>query len=92
MDIYTELAKKIIKAQEDIVGAVALDLANKVSGVKVGNSSQEVALEGDEKDTVNRLIKQYEGLFGQVSLEVCKRAAKSMTMKLPKEQLPPLLA
>lgn len=92
MDAYLELAKKIIKAQEDIVGPVALEQAKKVSGLKLGSSSQDVSLEGDKKDTVNRLVKQYEGLFGQVSIEVCKRAVHTLSTPLPKDQLPPLLA
>lgn len=92
MDIYIELAKKIIKAQEDVVGPLALEQAKRVSGVKLGNSSQDVALEGDEKDAVNRLIKQYEGLFGQVSIEVCKKAVRDIILSTPKDQLPPLLA
>lgn len=92
MDIYIELAKKIIKAQEDVVGPLALEQAKRVNGVKIGTSSQDLSLEGDEKDVVNRLIKQYEGLFGKVSLEVCKRAALSITQSTQKDQLPPLLA
>lgn len=92
MNIYLELARSIIKAQENVVGPLALEQAKRVSGVKVGNTSQDVVLEGDEKDAVNRLVKQYEGLFGKVSLEVCKRAALPITSSTEKNLIPPLLA
>ena len=92
MSIYLELARNIIKAQENIVGPIALEQAKRVTGIKIGNTSQDIILEGDEKDAVNRLVKQYEGLFGKVSIEVCKRAAMSITSSTEKDQLPPLLA
>lgn len=91
MDIYKELALKIIKAQEDIVGSVALDLAKKVPGIAF-DASQNITITGDQKDVINQLIKQYENLFGLASIDACKRATRKITLTLPKDQLPPLLA
>lgn len=92
MDTYLDTAKKIIKAQEDIVGSVAFDLAKKVPGITIGSSEKDITIEGDKKTVLNNLIEQYENLFGLASIEVCKKAANDFIQNTPKDQLPPLLA
>ena len=91
MDIYSQVVAKIIKAQEAIVGPIAYEQAKRVQGIKLGKSLEEVTVEGDKKAVLEELVKQYQGLFGQASIEVCKSAVKGLTNNLPKEQLPQLL-
>ena len=91
MDIYSQLASRIIKAQEGVVGPVALEQANKVEGIRLGKSAEEVKIEGNKKEVVEKLVKQYEGLFGMASLEVCRNAVRGIVSSVPKDQLPPLL-
>lgn len=87
MDIYAQLVQKIIKEQEKIIGPLAIEQARKVQGIKVG-AKEEVSLEGNEKDVVDKLVNQYKEFFGQASVEVCKEAVKGLKKDLPADQLP----
>ena len=91
MDIYAQLAEKIIKEQETIIGPVALEQARKVPGLTVNPQNDEIALEGDKKDILEQLVKQYEKLFGMTSIEVCKDAVKSLISQVPQNTVPQLL-
>lgn len=87
MDIYAQMAAKIIREQEGIIGPLALEQARKVPGLKVG-AKEEVSLEGNQKDVVDKLVNQYKEFFGQASVEVCREAAKKVAKDLPADQLP----
>lgn len=89
MDIFAQMAEKIIKEQESIIGPVALEQARKVSGLTVDWPKHEVSISGDEKAILENLVQQYQHLFGQTSVEVCKDAIKNM--QVPSESLPALL-
>jgi hypothetical protein len=88
MDIYAQMAQKIIQQQEGIIGPIALEQAKKVSGLKIDWVKHEVAIEGDKTDAVERLIQNYEHLFGKASVEVCRDAVKGIINDVPKEKLP----
>lgn len=87
MDIYSQLVQQIIKEQEKIIGPLAVEQAQKVPGIKVG-AKEEVSLEGNEKEVIDKLVNQYKNFFGQASVEVCKEAAKKVAKDLPNDQLP----
>ena len=91
MDVHSQMVQRIIKAQESIVGPIALEQAKKVSGLKIGDLEKDIKIDGDKKDVLERLIKQYQGIFGTASVEVCKGAVRGIISSVPKDQLPPLL-
>ncbi len=91
MDIFAQIAEKIIREQESIIGPVALEQARKVSGLIINWEKHEVKLEGDKKEIVEKLVKQYEYLFGQASVEVCKDAVKDIVSTIPQNQMPQFL-
>jgi hypothetical protein len=91
MDIHAQIASKIIQAQESIVGPVAFEQAKKVAGLKIGKTDTDIKLEGDKKAVLEQLIKQYEGMFGRASIEVCKNAVRGIINNVPKDQVPQLL-
>ncbi len=88
MDIFATIANQIIKEQENIIGPIAYEQAQKVKGIKINVQTHEVALEGDKKNILDNLVKQYETLFGQASVEVCKEAASRFSTQLSMDQLP----
>jgi hypothetical protein len=92
MNIFAQLIDRIIKAQEAVVGPIAFEQAKKVSGLTVDESLHTVKINGNEKEAIDTLIKQYEGLFGRASVEVCRDAVKTLTAGMPKEQVPSLLS
>ncbi len=91
MDVFAQMAQKIITEQEGIVGPVALEQAKKVSGLTVDWSKHEVTISGNKSDVLEHLVEQYGHLFGQASIEVCKDAVRGMITKIPKDQIPSLL-
>lgn len=91
MDVYAQIAQKIIEQQETIIGPVAVQQAQQVSGMSVNWDDHSVSISGDEKQAVDDLIEQYKDLFGQIAVEVSKEAVASISNKLTAEELPDLL-
>ncbi len=86
MDVFAQAAEKIIHEQEGIIGPVALEQARKVAGLKVNGG---VHIEGNKTQVLEHLVEQYQKLFGQTSVEVCKEAVSGL--QLPADQMPALL-
>ena len=90
MNTFDNIAVKIIKEQELIIGPLAWSEAGKVPGLHVVNEMPgEVTLnDGDPKETVNKLVGQYERLFGKASHEVCREAVASLIAELGPSEIP----
>ncbi len=87
--IFDQISIRIIKEQALIIGPIAWEEAKKVSGIRVVDQSKEqVTLEGDAKEVLNKLVGQYTRLFGRASKEACKEAAQDLIVELPKDQVP----
>lgn len=84
-----QIALRIIKAQEMIIGPLAWSEAKEVSGFHIINQGkEEVAFDGDAKEVLNRLVVQYEHLFGRASHEVCREAVQDIVAEMPPEEVP----
>ncbi len=90
MTTLDQIAGKIIKEQELVIGPLAWTEAEKVQGLHVVNEALgEVTLNnGDPKETVNRLVSQYERLFGLASHEVCRDAVTVLIRDLAQADVP----
>ena len=91
MDILEQVAEKIIEEQEKIIGPIALEQAKKVPGLTVNLQKHEVKIEGDQKEILQKLVEQYQHLFGQASVEVCKDAVKDIIKQAPSDKIPSLI-
>lgn len=91
MNELDQAAEHIIHEQQNIIGPLALEQARKVKGLKVDNSGHGVELSGDKSSVLGHLVSQYEKLFGQTSVEVCKDAARPFLSKLPTGDVPAIL-
>ena len=91
MSIFEQVAEKIIKQQEGIIGPIALEQAKKVPGLTLDEAKHEVKLSGDEKNILDSLVGKYADLFGKASVEVCRDAAKEFSSQIPKDNLPSFL-
>ena len=85
---FPKIALKIIKEQELIIGPLAWDEARKVVGLSIDQSQNSVSLSGDTKDIINRLVAQYERIFGKASHVVCHDAVIDLIKQMPAEEVP----
>lgn len=89
MTTLNQIAEKIIEEQELVIGPLAWSEAGKVQGLQVDHARHATILgDGDAKETVNRLVGQYERLFGRASHEVCREAVASMLANFQPSEIP----
>jgi hypothetical protein len=88
MDTILKIPIRIIKEQELVIGPLAWDEARKVPGLTVDKEHNSVSFTGDSKDIINRLVAQYEKIFGKASHAVCKEAVQDIIAEIPPEQIP----
>lgn len=88
MSILNQIPLRIIKEQELIIGPLAWSEAQKVSGLTIDQSHTRATLAGEEKEVINRLVGQYERLFGRASHEVCKEAVQDLIAEMTPEEIP----
>lgn len=88
MDLYAQIAEKIIAKQETIIGLVAVEQAKQVAGLQVDWPKQKVTIRGDKRAVIDTLVRRYKELFGQVAVDVCKEAVAKLTAQLPPGQTP----
>ena len=84
------IAVKIIEEQKLVIGPLAWSEAQKVNGLQVVDlrNGKVVLRDGDPKEVVNRLVAQYERLFGRASREVCRKAVAGMLAELSPVDIP----
>ena len=89
MNQLDQIALKIIKEQELIIGPIAWKEAAKVSGLHVDSAAHTLNIQdSDGKETINALVSQYEHFFGRAAREVCKDAASSLLADLNPSEIP----
>ena len=88
--LFNQLAVRIIKEQENIIGPLAWQEAAKVQGLKVIDSkTNQIDIEmTSPKTVINGLVARYEQLFGKMSREVCREAVGDLTAEIPADELP----
>lgn len=89
MDPFTEAANRIVNEQKSIIGPIALEMAGKVSGLKI--ESDKVEITGNNKEVLGGLVSQYAKLFGKTSVEVCKEAFFPYSGKISASDIPDIL-
>ncbi len=90
MNILDKIAAKIIKEQELIIGPLAWVEAGKVQGLRlIDQGHDQVGFNnGDQKEVINRLVNQYDRLFGRASHEVSREAVVSLLADLSPAEIP----
>ena len=89
MSNYDAFARAIVKHQESIVGPLAWSEAEKVTGLTVKDEG--VVVSGAGMKVLEDLVKQYESLFGQASVEACKDAIRPLVPKFDDVEIPQIL-
>jgi len=89
-ELLESMIAKIIREQELVIGPLAWVEAAKVSGLQVIDQRAGTLLISDPHPTevVDRLVAQYEKLFGRASREVSKDAVKSIIANISSAEIP----
>jgi len=89
MTPFDQIATKIVKEQELIIGPIAWQEALKVQGLHMTPTHEQVSIDnGNGDQVIDRLVERYEHLFGLASREVCRDAARSLITGLAPTQIP----
>lgn len=91
MAIKDQMAQQIIKEQELVIGPLAWEEAGKVTGLRIDIQAHTVNVEGSSKEVLEKLVKQYERLFGPASREVCRDAVRPLLAQVPPDEVPAVL-
>lgn len=89
--VTDQLASRIIKEQELIIGPLAWDEAKKVPGLMLDIAQHAAHVEGDTPVVLGALVTRYERLFGKASREVCRDAVRPFLSQVPQEEIPAVL-
>ena len=88
MDIFGQIAVKIIKEQELVIGPLAWVEVKKVDGLKVADATQDVKLEGDKKQVIDTLVARFDRLCGSLSHKVSRGAVAGLLADLTPADIP----
>lgn len=88
MDLYTQIAEKIIEQQESIIGPIAVEQAKLVDGLDIDWPQHSVSITGSPQEAIDGLVEQYKELFGQIAVETCKEAVGRLLSQLSADQHP----
>jgi hypothetical protein len=85
---YENAVFRIIKEQSQIIGPLAIEIANSVDGLQVINiDSKEIHFQKDSKQIIHDLIQSYAQFFGKTSIEICKDIIRITCPEVPEEDM-----
>ena len=85
---YQKAVFNIIDTQKQIIGPLALEMARRVKNINVDKNG-EVEIVGDPLTVLHQLVKEYEVLFGELSVKVSRDSIREM--KFTPAELPEIL-
>ena len=91
ISILQEITVRIIREQELVIGPLAWIEAAKVPDLNIIDQRAGTVVfltNSDPKNVIDKLVAQYEKLFGRASHEVSRDAAKSLIANVPVEEIP----
>ncbi len=88
MDTILQIPIRIIREQELVIGPLAWYEASKVAGLSIDPSHNSVSINGDKKEIIDRLVAQYERIFGLASHAVCHDAVQDLLAGMTPEEIP----
>ena len=87
-----QVATLIVEGQANIMGPLAWNEAEQVTGISLDASQSKVYLVGNNPPVVlENLVARYERLFGRASIEVSRDATRKFIPQVPLNQVPDVL-
>jgi hypothetical protein len=87
-DPFSQAVQSIVNEQETIIGPLALEQARKVKGLEIDIATHQVKFDGNKTEILDHLVRQYQAIFGQTSVQVCKDAVQPLLSKLSAQEIP----
>ena len=90
MSTSDQIATRIVREQESLMGSVAWSQAGKVRGLRVDKEASNVLIDNgsDGRVVIDELVQRYGKLFGKAARQVCKEAVAALTAELGSSELP----
>ena len=89
MSIYNKILSRILEEQETILGSLAWQIAEKISGLKIINKeSFEIRIIGDPMAVVDSFILHCERIFGSFAKDASKQAVAYLLAEMPINDIP----
>ena len=90
VNYFPQIVVRIIKEQELVIGPLAWDEARKVQGLQIIDQKSGTVnfQDGDKKTVINKLVAQYERIFGKASHAVCHDAVQDIIAEMSPEEVP----
>ncbi len=91
MDTFDQIASKIIKEQELIIGPLAWQEADQVKHLHVIDrvtGTVDIDAGVDHGEVINELVNRYVSLFGRAAREACREAAIALISDLQPSEVP----
>lgn len=86
---FDQIAVRIIREQELIIGPIAWQEAQKVEGLHITDmAAGTVTIDDNGPSIIDRLVEQYEHLFGRASREASKEAVAGLLADLAPADIP----
>ncbi len=89
VSVYNKIASIIIHRQERVAGQIAWEEARKIEGLVVKDQENGVvSLDGEPKKVIDKLVRGYQDIFGELAGEVSKNASRYLVAELSADQVP----
>jgi hypothetical protein len=89
ISIYNKILSRILKEQETILGSLAWQIAEKISGMEVLNKETfAIRIVGDPKAVIDNFVFRCERIFGSFARDACKQAVEYLTVEMPINDIP----
>jgi hypothetical protein len=88
-EIYNLVVLRIVLQQAELVGTLAWQVAQQVSGIDVIDMlKSQITIRGEPKEAINELIGKYQKLFGKMARDVCKNAVADILADMDANDIP----
>ena len=87
--IYNKILSRILQEQETILGSLAWQIAEKISGLNIVNKeSFEVTIISNPKTVIDNFVFRCERVFGSFARDASKQAVTFLLAEMPIEDIP----
>ena len=87
--IYNKILSRILQEQETILGSLAWQIAEKISGIRIEDKeSFKVTIISEPKTVIDNFIFRCERIFGSFARDASKQAVAFLLAEMPMEDVP----